>query len=131
MTDETRLSDELEAINRLTAEIVGLRADVRDERRGRRLSIVAVCVALLVGGFIINTERVNRENQVRSDRVRSAQEQATACQARIDGRADVRKAIIATANRLAVEFHQSPSQRHVIADEVTLAVAATLPTPTC
>lgn len=124
MSDDQQTSAELEAIVALTAEIRGLRTDVREERRGRRLSIalmaVVVVTGLLVGGLVI-----------RADRTDGRRDAKAACITRTDGRRDVRAAIRKAVDVVAVYADIPADERADLLDRVTVAMLEEIPPRVC
>ncbi|MDQ3147847.1 MAG: hypothetical protein M3R01_13120 [Actinomycetota bacterium] len=89
-----------EVLDKLTAELVGLREDVRTERRGRRLSVAVIVVALIVAtgvgavGYVNYRTLADRQTsdqqeqavEVRANRYDQQAGLNDACQANNDNR---------------------------------------------
>lgn len=108
------------AIEALTSSIDGLRSDVRDERKGRRLSVAVIVVALLLGAFL----------GVREIRNQAAEDRA-ACVTRTQSRADVRSAIAIAVDEGARELGAGDESRLALGRRVDAAVLEELPPPEC
>jgi hypothetical protein len=113
-------SDELRAILGLTDSIDGLRSDVRDERRGRRLSIVLIAIALASGGLYYANDR-NNDEVARRD----------ACVVRVLSRSDVRAAIGSAVNEVGRFAELTDAERLQLKARVDEAVYKELPPPDC
>lgn len=113
MTEPTADSAELQAIAALTDEIRGLRTDVRLERRGRRLSIAVMALALLIASVVF----ISTQHQT--------------CTNRQAGRSDVRAAIRRAVDVVAVYADVEPKDRAKLLDQVTVAMIEELPPLNC
>ena len=122
--ERDRLADALdrfsEEASALTGEVKELRTTVIVERKGRRLStrlffVALLLIAVLGSGYIADLRAKDSEN----------------CRNRVAGRSDVRSAIDATVDEVALYFNLSSGERVELRDRAALRVKAELPTPDC
>jgi len=108
------------ALLALTASIDGLRGDVQEERKGRRLSVVVITIALVFGAFLGVREYASQQDEARA-----------ACVTRTESRADVRAAVAVAVDESAKELGAADAERVAIGKRVDAAVLEELPPPTC
>lgn len=108
------------ALYALTASIDGLRGDVQEERKGRRLSVAVISVALVFGALLGVREYASQQGEARA-----------ACTTRTEARADVRAAIAVAIDEGAQELGAADAERVALGQRVDAAVLEELPPPTC
>jgi sirohydrochlorin ferrochelatase len=111
----------------LTTEVVGLRKDVLRERRGRRLSVVLIAVALFLGALVAYD--INADQQ-REERTRIAAAEA-ACEIRKETSDRIRGAIEAAVDEAAIALGADDHERLLIGAAVATRVEAEYPPPRC
>lgn len=116
MTDDRQTA----ALYALTASIDGLRDDVRDERKGRRLSEALIAFALVFGALLGVREYSSQQDEARA-----------ACITRSESRADVRAAIAVAIDEGAKELGAADAERVALGKRVDTAVLKQLPPPDC
>ena len=116
MTDDRQTA----ALYALTASIDGLRDDVRDERKGRRLSVALIAFALVFGALLGVREYASQQDEARA-----------ACTTRSESRADVRAAIAVAIDEGAKELGAADDERVALGKRVDTAVLEQLPPPDC
>jgi hypothetical protein len=116
-----------ETADRLTAEVRGLRGDignlrgdVQQERRGRRLSLAAMALAILIGGAVL----VDDQRDENADDARQ-------CGIRTESRHEIRSAIDAAVDEVAAYAELTDEERADLRGRVRVRALEELPPPNC
>lgn len=125
-------TDDLTAVlSDLRDQMVGLRADVREERQGRktttRLGALVLVVALVVGGLFVRDLVADQRARERAE----AADEVAACQTRIESRRSIRAAIDVAVDEVALYAEVSERDREVLRRRARDRVFAELPEPDC
>ena len=108
----------------LKDQVVGLRGDVRQERRGRRLSLAGIAVAAVLAIVVA----ISYVTDLDSTREADARAQ---CRTRTESRDAIRSTIVAAADEVGIYANLTLDDRATLRAKVTARVLEELPAPDC